>query len=158
VLGVAGTWVAAGTTRHHRADEVLVKIGEVAAAANVNVQTLRYYERRKLLSPPRRTRSGYRDYDEEAVSLVSFIKRAQELGFTLNEVEELLKLRDGAGTCAEAREAGLVKMADIDEKVRQLKAMRKALERLVDSCEVEGDERDCPILEALEGTRRRGVR
>ncbi len=110
-------------------------IGEVAARAEVNVQTLRYYERRGLLDEPERSRSGYRRYPLETVRLIKFIKRAQELGFTLTDVEDLLRLRqvrrrDRQRIRALAEE----KVRDVDEKIRQLKSIRDALGKLVDSC------------------------
>jgi Hg(II)-responsive transcriptional regulator len=129
-----------------------MKIGKVAREAGVNVDTLRYYERRGLLEEPERTRSGYREYPSEAVRLIRFIKRSQDLGFTLHEVEELLRLReDQSATCAEVREAARSKIADIDHKVESLLAMRRALAKLVKSCARNGQTRECPILEALEG-------
>jgi Hg(II)-responsive transcriptional regulator len=129
----------------------VIRIGEVAARAGVNVQTLRFYERRGLLKPPARRPSGYREYSPEAVRVVRFIKRAQELGFTLAEIEELLRLReDRRASCPEVRAAGSAKIADIDQKIRSLRAMRRALQVLVDSCRREGSTRECPILEALD--------
>lgn len=128
-----------------------IRIGEVAARAGVNVQTLRFYERRGLLKPPARRPSGYREYSPEAVRVVRFIKRAQELGFTLAEIEELLRLRaDRRASCPEVRAAGSAKIADIDQKIRGLRAMRRALQVLVDSCRRDGSTRECPILEALD--------
>lgn len=140
----------------------VLRIGEVAAGAGVNVQTLRYYERLGLLKPPARRPSGYREYSPEAVRIVRFIKRAQELGFTLTEIEELLRLReDRRASRAQARAAASAKIADIDRKTRSLRAMRRALQVLVDSCRREGSTRECPILEAFEEGRprdRRGPR
>ncbi len=127
-----------------------MRIGEVASQAAVNVQTLRYYERRGLVQPSRRSRSGYRVYDPEAVRRVQFIKRSQELGFTLHEIESLLELREGTGHCADVRAAAQSKIVDIEERVRGLEGMRRALQVLVDSCESEGSERHCPLLEDLE--------
>src|SRR6059036_1826289 len=94
-----------------------LKIGEVAAQAGVSIQTLRYYERRGILEAPARRPSGYRDYPSDTVRVVRFIKRAQELGFTLTEVEELLRLRqDRTATCAEVRKAATSKIENIDQK------------------------------------------
>src|SRR2546422_2080942 len=102
------------------------KIGEVAAKAGVNIQTLRYYERRGILQEPVRRPSGYREYQPETVQVVRFIKRAQELGFTLAEIEELLRLRhDRTATCAEVRRAATVKIEDIDRKLKSLRAMSR---------------------------------
>ena len=128
-----------------------LKIGEVATRAGVGVETLRYYERRGLLAEPKRTSKGYRSYEPEAVRLVRFIKRAQELGFTLEEIKELIALRDGAGTCREAREAASVKLEDIKDKIESLRSMQRALEELVRTCSGGAKTtRQCPILEAME--------
>lgn len=127
-------------------------IGDVASEAGVNIQTLRYYERRGLIPAPKRSASGYRQYSSEAVRLVTFIKRAQELGFTLREVQELLKLRaPGPKRRVAARAAAEAKLRDIDEKMRDLGAMRGALMTLVSTCACAGEgAMSCPILEALE--------
>jgi DNA-binding transcriptional MerR regulator len=131
-------------------------IGDVAAKAGVNIQTLRFYERQGILPTPKRTRSGYRQYSEETVRLVIFIKRAQELGFTLKEARELLKLRDpGPKRRDLARSAAQAKVRDIDEKVRDLEAMRAALMSLVTTCDCSTSP-NCPILEALEKKEARG--
>ena len=128
-----------------------MKIGQVAIEAGVNVQSLRFYERRGLLKPPRRRESGYREYDPEAVRLVRFVKRSQELGFTLQEVQELLRLReDQKASCTEVRAAARSKVEDIDSKMKTLRAMRRALGSLINSCTSDGSTRYCPILEAIE--------
>ena len=132
-----------------------MRIGEVALRAGVNVQTLRYYERRGLLREPARSPSGYRQYDADAVRVIRFIKRAQELGFSLREVEELLQLRaNKRAKCADVMATALAKLDDIDRKVRSLQSMRQALKGLVASCK-NGASLDCPILEALDGTERK---
>jgi Hg(II)-responsive transcriptional regulator len=131
-----------------------MRIGEVAAQAGVNVETLRYYERRGLLGTPLRRPSGYRDYTPETIAVIRFVKRAQELGFTLDEVDDLLRLRrDKEGRCADVRAAATAKMLDIDSRLRHLRAMKHALEVLVRSCARDGAARACPILEALDDTR-----
>ena len=127
-----------------------LRIGEVAAQAGVNIQTLRYYERRGLLEEPERRPSGYRTYQPGAVRVVRFIKKSQDLGFTLQEVEELLRLRENSRNRTEVRALALAKIRDIDEKTRRLRAIRKALDVLVDSCSCRGERMECPILEALE--------
>jgi MerR family mercuric resistance operon transcriptional regulator len=130
--------------------EKALRIGEVAGRAGVNVQTLRFYERRGLLPEPPRRASGYREYAPESVRRVRFIKRAQELGFTLAEVEELLRLReDPRIPCREVRATAETKIADIEEKMRRLPAMRAALAALVESCAA-NREHHCPLLEALD--------
>ena len=125
-------------------------ISEAAEQAGVNVQTLRYYERRGLLPrTPRRT-SGYREFPADAVRVVRFIKRAQELGFTLDEVEELLKLRSAsARSRARVRAVAERRALEIDRKIAELKRMRDALRTLVQSCH-EGATPECPIIEALD--------
>ena len=131
-----------------------LRIGEVAREAGVNVETLRFYERRGLLREPhRRPSSGYREYPAEAVKVVRFIKRAKELGFSLREVQELLRLRDSRGaSCAEVRAAARTKVEDIDRKMVSLRAVRRALGVLLESCTSDGSARECPILEAIEET------
>jgi Hg(II)-responsive transcriptional regulator len=132
-------------------DQVTLRTGEVAARAGVNVQTLRYYERRGLLEEPRRRSSGYREYPPEAVQLIRFVKRAQELGFTLAEIEDLLRLRaDRNASCGEVRSRADSKIEDIEQKIRHLRAMKRALAVLVASCAIEGTTRRCPILEVLD--------
>lgn len=128
-----------------------LRIGEVAAEAGVNVQTLRFYERRGLLKEPPRRASGYREYPVQAVRMIRFIKRAQQLGFSLNEVGELLSLRDSRGSsCADVRAAAQEKIATIETKLESLQAIRDALKALVKTCGRDGAARACPILEALD--------
>ncbi len=128
-----------------------LQTGEVATAAGVNVQTLRYYERRGLLAEPERTAAGYRRYEPEAVHIVRFIKGAQELGFSLDEIEQLLRLRDDrVSSCEEVQALAEAKIETIAEKIRQLSALRDALHALVRSCERGDTDRDCPILEAID--------
>jgi len=128
-----------------------LKIGEVARQAGVNLQTIHYYERRGLLPKPPRTESNYRAYPEDAVLRVRFIKRAQELGFTLKEIKELLSLRAAPRTrCADVRNRAEAKVQGIDDKVRTLQAMRRALTRLIGECSGKGPVTQCPILEALD--------
>lgn len=125
--------------------------GDVAARAGVNPQTLRYYERRGILGKPRRSASGYRQYPVDTVRLIRFIKRAQELGFTLQEVEELIALRHSPARKREqARVLAEQKMRDIDAKLARLQAMRSALYTLIDHCDCGRTALVCPILEALE--------
>lgn len=127
-----------------------MRTGEVAARAGVNVQTLRYYERRGLLGRPARSTSGYRQYPEQAVRIVRFVKRAQDLGFSLDEVADLLRLRRvSTSRRASAQALATAKLADIETKLQQLEAMRAALGHLLAAC-CGGRSEDCPILEALE--------
>jgi Hg(II)-responsive transcriptional regulator len=128
-----------------------MRIGDVAARAGVNTQTLRYYERRGILGEPKRSSSGYREYPTDTVRLIRFIKRAQELGFTLNEIEELITLRQTTPKRrGKVRELAAAKMRDIDEKLARLQAMRSALYTLVEDCTCGSETLTCPILEALD--------
>ena len=128
-----------------------VRTSEVAAQAHLNTQTLRYYERRGLLPEPARTRSGYRAYTADAVRVVRFVKRAQQLGFTLDDIEDLLHLAAGGPTaCDEARTMAHARIADMQQRIEALTGMRDALGRLVDTCNQPRAKRDCPILQDIE--------
>jgi len=130
-------------------DETDLRIGEVAAQAGVETSALRFYERRGLLSSRARKASGYRVYASDDVRTVKFIRRAQDLGFTLAEVRELLELRNSRRGCREVRSVAETKLERVTEKVRHLRAMARALESLIATCGSSG-ERVCPILEALD--------
>jgi MerR family mercuric resistance operon transcriptional regulator len=122
----------------------------VAARARVNPQTLRYYERRGLLPEPERVGPGYRAYDSDAVRIVRFIKRAEDLGFSRDDVETLLHLADGGPEgCDAARELATEKIGDLEARIADLRAMRGALARLTETCEQPRDRRECPILAEL---------
>jgi Hg(II)-responsive transcriptional regulator len=126
-------------------------IGQVAGAAAVNIQTVRYYERRGLLAAPRRTASGYRQYAEDAVSRLRFIKHAQELGFSLKEVQELLGLRvRHRAACDAVERKTREKIEIVQQKVADLQRMQHTLKRLAAACAARRPTDDCPILEALE--------
>ncbi len=128
-----------------------LRTGELAARAGVKVETLRYYERRGLLAEPERTPAGYRLYPGEAVRVVRFIKGAQQLGFSLREIEQLLRLRnDRVSPCEEVQALAEGKIETIEGKIQQLSALRDALRSLVRSCQREDADRLCPILEAME--------
>lgn len=126
-----------------------MRSSEVAVRAGVNVQTLRYYERRGLLAEPPRSPSGYRAYPSEAVALVQFVKRAQEHGFTLDEIEELLHLADGGpDDCQAARDLAQARMTQLADKIADLQRMQRSLAELVDTCELPRTDRCCPLIEA----------
>ncbi len=126
-------------------------IGELAERAHVNRETVRYYERRRLLPRPSRSVSGYRVFADDAVRRLRFIRHAQELGFSLNEIRELLALRvKSADTCDRVRERAEAKIADIARKLRSLRHMKEALSELVSACGRRGRTRECPILDSLE--------
>lgn len=113
------------------------------------METVRFYERQGLLDEPARRASGYRQYSEDVIDRLKFIKRAKDLGFSLNEIAEVLALRaDSSMTCDEVRQSAGAKIEDIERKIEDLKRMKNALEELVTSC----DERtgsECPFLVAL---------
>lgn len=131
---------------------VTFKIGEVARRAKVNKETVRYYEKRNLIPKPDRKRSGYRIFTQRHIDQIKFIKRAQELGFTLSEIKELLELcLDEDTTCSEIKTEAHEKYRDVTEKIEDLQRIKDTLIDLMDSCNGEGPKGDCPILEALEG-------
>jgi len=127
-----------------------LKTAQLANEGGVNVETIRYYERHGLLPKPPRTPSGYRVFSEEAVARLRFIKRSQELGFSLKEVKELqaLRVRRGSG-CADVRRRAEAKIADVDGKIRHLLEIKKALVRLTDTCSGRGPISNCTILQIL---------
>ncbi len=128
-----------------------LKTGELAKQAGVNVETLRFYEREGLLAEPPRRASGYREYPPDTVQRIRFIQRAKELGFTLREIKGLLQLRvDPDTTCAEVREQAAEKIADVKQKITDLKRIERALNKLMSTCRGSGPTDDCPILKHLE--------
>lgn len=129
-----------------------MRIGELAKRAGVNIQTVRYYERRGLLHDPRRRRAaGYREYTGATLERLRFIRRAQELGFTLSEIGELLALRLDPGTTAAAvKQRAKEKIMEIEGKLRDLERIRHALTHLAGQCRGgRGPVGDCPLLDAL---------
>lgn len=125
-------------------------IGEVAKRGGVKLPTVRYYERRGLIPEPPRTESGYRAYGVSAVNRIHFIKRAQELGFTLSEIEDLLRLLLSEDvTKAHIKRRTKAKLVEIREKVGLLQQIERHLERLLAACSGRGAVTDCPILEEL---------
>lgn len=128
-----------------------MRIGELARRAGVNVQTVRYYERRGLLHDPRRRGDGYREYSEATLDRLRFIRRAQELGFTLGEIGELLELRLDPGTkAADVKTRAEAKITEIEEKVRDLQQIRHALVHLAGRCHGrKGPVGECPLLDEL---------
>jgi Hg(II)-responsive transcriptional regulator len=125
--------------------------GELAKRCRVNFETIRYYEQQGLIPRPSRTASNYRAYGEDTIRRVRFVKRAQDLGFTLREIKELLSLRATPGTgCADVYARAEAKIQNIDEKIRALDTMRRALSKLMSACSGRGGISECPILDALE--------
>jgi len=126
-------------------------MGQVAKQAGVGVETVRFYERKGLIQEPPRRDSGYRQYPPEAVRRIRFIKRAQELGFSLKEITELLSLRvDPHTTCRDVKRRTEAKIANVDEKLADLQRIKKALTELSAACSGTGPTSQCPILDALE--------
>ena len=129
-----------------------MRIGEVAAAASVGVQTLRYYERRGLLPQPKRQPSGQRTYGPGVVQRVRFIRRAQDLGFTLEEIDGLLGLwPDSSKSCQQVEHRAASTLKRINQKIWDLERMRGALAQYVNACRDRKSLDGCPILRALGG-------
>ena len=123
-------------------------IGQLAAAAGVNVETVRYYQRRGLLPAPEREPGTIARYPGAMLDRLGFIKRAQALGFTLEEVQALLGLEDGTG-CATARRIGEQKLADVRERIASLQALERSLQDLVGLCAKTSGRVKCPLIEQL---------
>ncbi|HQU16277.1 MAG: heavy metal-responsive transcriptional regulator [Chromatiales bacterium 21-64-14] len=125
-------------------------IGTLAKQAGVGAGTLRYYERLGLLAPPQRTAAGYRVYQPAAARRLRFIRRAQELGFSLEEIAALLGMSENPGASArDVKRLTKEKIADIESRIRDLDRMRRGLETLAGHCSGRGSTADCPILAAL---------
>lgn len=126
-------------------------IGKLARQAGVNLQTVRFYEREGLLPKPLRNASGYRLFSSDAARRLRFIKRAQDLGFSLREIRDLLALRVSPGTTSsEIRKRAEAKIVDINGKIETLRAMSKSLHKLVNACGGCGPVSECPILESFD--------
>lgn len=125
-----------------------MKIGQLAGAAGVHVETIRYYQRMGLMPQPARLHGAVRRYEKEAVERLRFIKRAQALGFSLEEVKLLLDLAVGQH-CGETRTLAQQKLHLVQSKISDLQRMQRALNKLVRACAVDGNGRGCPIIETL---------
>ena len=127
-------------------------IGKLANAAGVGIDTVRFYERAGLLNRPQRTASGYRLYIGSDVARLRFIRRAKALGFSLEEIAELLRLNDGGGRRAAVRALAGQRLAEIEQKLTELSRMRDTLRHVVFQCRGDGPLAGCPIIDAvLEG-------
>lgn len=127
-----------------------MKIGELARQARVSIDTVRFYEQRGLLPRPARSSSGYRQYVSDDVRRLRFIVHAKDLGFTLEEIRQLLALRADGSDCSRVRKVAVEKANEIDSRIKKLSSMRDVLLKLASQCE-RGDSGDaCPILESLE--------
>jgi MerR family mercuric resistance operon transcriptional regulator len=130
-----------------------IQIGELSRRTGCNIETIRYYERIDLLPAPVRSAGHYRIYDTATVRQLAFIRRARELGFTLDEVRALLALsaKDGQGACAEVRELAASHLAGVRAKIADLRAMERVLADAVRRCAA-GEVAGCPVIEALSGS------
>jgi len=130
---------------------ILLTIGQLAKQAGVNIETIRYYQRRHLIPVPPKPPSGYRQYSQDDLARIQFIKRAQALGFSLNEIAELLTLRIESETvCSDVQKQAEIKIADINLKIQMLQRMKQTLSELVKSCQRNETTNSCPILDVLE--------
>jgi len=135
-----------------QSDSLLTR-GGLAHATGVHIETIRFYEKKGILGQPARTAAGYRQYPTKTVQQIHFIKRAQDLGFTLTEIAELLKLRSLPETSSkEVRDMAQEKIALIDQKIRDLRSMRNTLQGLTKRCDGESAVTSCPIMAAMEGS------
>ena len=123
-------------------------IGQLAAEVGVNVETIRYYQRRRLLPKPNRAVGRTRRYGRGEVVRLRFIKCAQRLGFTLREIDELLELLEPV-SCSKTREIAAAKLQDVDARIRELQAQRAEFIELLAACDANADESRCPIIERL---------
>lgn len=131
-----------------------MQIGRLAAEANVSVDTVRYYERAELLPQTCRTVSGYRTYPARTVERLRFIRRAKDLGFSLDEIRDLLALSDQRETgVSEVREIAARRLTDVETRLAELSRLRDGLRQLVDACPGHGDPGACPIVNAFKDAR-----
>lgn len=131
-----------------------ITIGQLARQAGIGVETVRFYERRGLIEEPPRRQSGYRQYPPHAAARLRFIRRAKALGFSLDEIGQLLALRSRPTENREqVRARARAKIADIERRIADLSRMKRALTELADACEKRVDSDGCPILAALEDER-----
>lgn len=129
-----------------------MNIGQLSRRTGVPIDTVRYYEKQQLLPPPTRTASGYRHYEADDVLRLTFIRRAKTLGFTLEEIRDLLALsRADDGDMAAIRAAAASKLADVEQRIAELTRVRDGLQTLVSACPGHGALDQCPILSALGG-------
>lgn len=130
----------------------MLNIGEAARQGGVSIETLRYYEQQGLILSPDRDANGYRKYEPDVVRRIRFIKRAQDVGFTLRDIRELLSLKaDPGASCSDVRDRAVGKLIEIKEKIDVLSRMRDVLSTWTDACPSRGPVDVCPILDALDG-------
>ncbi|MDA8107908.1 MAG: heavy metal-responsive transcriptional regulator [Betaproteobacteria bacterium] len=131
----------------------MLTIGKIARATGVTIDAVRYYERERLLAPARKSRAGYRLYGADTVRRLKFIRHAQQCGFSLAEIRELLELRTRERSCCkDVRSVAIAKRAQLDARIEALQELAQALDRLIEACDDDAKPLDdCPILGALEG-------
>lgn len=127
-----------------------VTIGALAERAGVNVETIRFYQRKRLMPEPKRPQGGIRRYGEAELARLNFIRAAQSLGFSLDQVAELLKLEDGTH-CGEAQRLAEVRLRDVRERLAHLRRIESALSTLVARCSSAGGSVKCPLISSLRG-------
>lgn len=132
----------------------MLTIGKLALRAEVTADTLRYYEKEGLLAPAKKTDAGYRLYDDEAIRRLRFVRQAQQCGFSLAEIRELLALKNSdAACCKDVRSVAIEKKLQLEHKIKALRVMSQALNELITICDDETRPLDeCPILAALENS------
>lgn len=123
-------------------------ISKVANELNINIETVRFYERRGLIAQPPKPDTGYRHYPEDTMNRIRFIKRAQELGFTLDEIANLLSLNDRP--CSQVQDLAEHKLSAVKEKMADLRRLEKALKALLAQCQSNDDDSHCPIIDSLQ--------
>jgi DNA-binding transcriptional MerR regulator len=140
--------------------EPRLQIGQVAARAGVSVDTVRYYERHKLLERASRSSGGFRLFTLDAVERIRFIKQAQDIGLSLDEIKELLISAGGNAQCQRVHDLLKAKLSELDDRMRAMREFRRTLTRYLVACETELNERgpaaSCPVLVNLAGGRRKG--
>lgn len=133
-----------------------LQIGELATRAGVSVDTIRYYERRQLIARAVRSTGGYRLFPIEIVERIKFIKQAQELGFSLDDIHELLTNGDGEAECRRVRDILRTKLTELDERIKMMHEFRRTVAKNLASCEREltehGQEAHCPVVTSIERT------
>ena len=129
----------------------MMRISEVAKEVGLGIETIRFYERMGLIEIPHRSSSGYRQYTISDIRRLAFIKRGKTLGFTLNEIKNLLSLRlDPKARCEDVRKTTQEKIAEVESKIKDLQKMKRVLGKLVKACDGQVSVDDCPILEAFD--------
>lgn len=122
-------------------------IGRLAKSLSINIETIRFYERKGLIVQPAKPDSGFRRYSNEIAQRISFIKSSQKLGFTLSEISNLLKLNDQP--CHKVQELAIQKLDSVSERIEELKKLEKSLKQLVRQCANNKDQSNCPIIDSL---------